>query len=761
MSGLNKKDLEKHLTHSGRPGDPKAPGDRKRVSGGSDPDMQEPGGTEALPTQKPHGSRGGVGHGSKKSLMIVLRRAAQLFPNKNIPKWADLENMDDQGVWDVASKIFGGDDNTREILDALPSKGQGQHLNVNEIPTDLVRRHATGAKKPNFEELDVPRVASPRKSRAAIRQERARLIEEQKRNQQAPTPERRPNLGLKVRQGRQEANELPPKLPEDSAAPEILPPKPTLGMRLRSASRKKPWNREQSEGVQPPRKSRAAIRQERARLLEELNRQKEPTEELQPRLERETEAQEQAMPNFEELGDAARNNAREKLRNWVKGQATWKAGNITEDTAEQLEYIQNELIDANRSIDRILARIPDEAYKAIPWMIKQVKKNPQLLDDPLHTGDIVGGAGKLMHDLRNNNQRVPDINTLDFNGLQEWMYDYYRQLSIANGGWKERDTVYTFDDGWTVDQLTNADDAAREGDILNHCVGSYGQAIEDGTTGIFSLRDKSGAPYVTMEIIPRGDKVGSVTQVFGYGDTPPKAEYVPRIREFFDDLRSDGWSLEWAADEFLPERISDFSDLEDFVNEMDDLQRNAENENPNADFSISEVMRHIRQSGDHAAAYGFRDEKDVKPRPEVLWGDLLGDRLDPSDNLEYDELLNGLKMLRELGETPEIGVVSGLRYAAENTAQYELDEAREQRKYELRDHDFGVIQEDVNDLVAERIQEKFDHVDFSNRQAWNDEDVDERGERDESSAEWDYERTWDELLSDAVDEVIEAKSQEP
>ena len=72
--------------------------------------------------------------------------------------------------------------------------------------------------------------------------------------------------------------------------------------------------------------------------------------------------------------------------------------------------------------------------------------------------------------------------------------------------------VKKFKTGWTVQELRGRGRLDPEGKRLQHCVGSYCQKVEAGTSQIYSLRDPDGVPYVTMEVYPA---TGHFEQVFG------------------------------------------------------------------------------------------------------------------------------------------------------------------------------------------------------------------------------------------------------
>lgn len=62
--------------------------------------------------------------------------------------------------------------------------------------------------------------------------------------------------------------------------------------------------------------------------------------------------------------------------------------------------------------------------------------------------------------------------------------------------------VMEFDDGYTVQHLSGEAQLTAEGEVMQHCVGSYCGEVERGEAFIYSLRDAQGRPHVTIEWRP-------------------------------------------------------------------------------------------------------------------------------------------------------------------------------------------------------------------------------------------------------------------
>ena len=93
--------------------------------------------------------------------------------------------------------------------------------------------------------------------------------------------------------------------------------------------------------------------------------------------------------------------------------------------------------------------------------------------------------------------------------------------------------IYEFDDGWTVQELSTGEELEAEGEVMQHCVGSYcplGSTLaEQGNIIVYSLRDPKGRPHATMETREGWDRF---TQVQGKQNRAPEQQYLERVVEF-------------------------------------------------------------------------------------------------------------------------------------------------------------------------------------------------------------------------------------
>lgn len=82
-------------------------------------------------------------------------------------------------------------------------------------------------------------------------------------------------------------------------------------------------------------------------------------------------------------------------------------------------------------------------------------------------------------------------------------------------------------EGWMIVKLTEENDFEIEADIMGHCLATnnYFYQYEKGYIEIYSLRDASNHPHVTIEIV----LPDTVKQIQGKGDKKPKDDYLELV----------------------------------------------------------------------------------------------------------------------------------------------------------------------------------------------------------------------------------------
>lgn len=109
---------------------------------------------------------------------------------------------------------------------------------------------------------------------------------------------------------------------------------------------------------------------------------------------------------------------------------------------------------------------------------------------------------------------------------------------------EELDIAHDFEDCRFV-ELKGPIALLREGNLMGHCVGgrNYVQAVQSGATRIFSLRDLSNRPHVTIEVRRAWQRRGfCAIQIKGHGNVPPAINggWAAYCRAF---IMSRGWEV--------------------------------------------------------------------------------------------------------------------------------------------------------------------------------------------------------------------------
>jgi hypothetical protein len=151
--------------------------------------------------------------------------------------------------------------------------------------------------------------------------------------------------------------------------------------------------------------------------------------------------------------------------------------------------------------------------------------------------------------------------------------------------------------GWTIKEVKTRNNLKTEGEKMDHCVGGEGycQDVSQGKARIFSLRDPSNKPHVTMEV--RDD--WEFRQVFGPNNSNPKSEYKMAVGEWLKTLPS-FYFTPVESDEYF-----DYENIDDYVKQS--FEQNLEEygiknkpkyEDPNHvyDYVMDRLEKHNRQS---------------------------------------------------------------------------------------------------------------------------------------------------------------------
>jgi hypothetical protein len=157
--------------------------------------------------------------------------------------------------------------------------------------------------------------------------------------------------------------------------------------------------------------------------------------------------------------------------------------------------------------------------KYIPWVAKELA-DPKFGETTAIVSFLLGSFKQFFEYVRKLPSDVSKLKIVDVvNAIKE---------HTANGPElppPQGETVYTYGDKWTIQKITTKEQLDAEGELLEHCVGSYFDEVSDGLTSIYSLRDPEGFPHVTIEY---RDK--QIVQIQAKGNEFPR-KHIKRLRE--------------------------------------------------------------------------------------------------------------------------------------------------------------------------------------------------------------------------------------
>ena len=180
---------------------------------------------------------------------------------------------------------------------------------------------------------------------------------------------------------------------------------------------------------------------------------------------------------------------------------------------------------------RIPPRKPDGEYDHNLPMGGMDGQDANFLEQALHMQNFVNNIIEV----------DPDYNL----GLKSW-----EELLADTNEWEEtlggsstgkfynpndRKVVMTYPDGWSMVELISENDIFVEGEKMHNCLknrnADFWPAVQSGKTKLFSLRNPSNQPMVSIEVI--GNKV---MQIKGHNNKDVfEEDLVDKIKDFFDD----------------------------------------------------------------------------------------------------------------------------------------------------------------------------------------------------------------------------------
>lgn len=206
---------------------------------------------------------------------------------------------------------------------------------------------------------------------------------------------------------------------------------------------------------------------------------------------------------------------------WEEGVASSPRGDIV--ASELLEEALDELKDAP---EMKRGRESDALW---PWLAKELvraKKEAIRQSDPWIYIQALNGAAQKGPALALWQQQE----RIDLGRWKLWdALEALEEFEVALRGVPQGEVVFEWPDGWTVQKLTEPEQLKAEGEVMQHCVGSYCEAVAAGQTDVYSLRDAAGNPHATMEY---NENLNRFAQVQGKQNREPASEYMARVNEF-------------------------------------------------------------------------------------------------------------------------------------------------------------------------------------------------------------------------------------
>lgn len=141
---------------------------------------------------------------------------------------------------------------------------------------------------------------------------------------------------------------------------------------------------------------------------------------------------------------------------------------------------------------------PNEADSIIPWVARELVALWKASAGGDYTRAVTILTEKAPAIAQWAKETRTDINKVDLAQALATVAKYrFKTARVPQGV-----AAYTFSDGWTVQDLRAKRELEAEGKNLVHCGAGYFQAVRDGESRIYSLRDPEGQPWITMEWTP-------------------------------------------------------------------------------------------------------------------------------------------------------------------------------------------------------------------------------------------------------------------
>jgi hypothetical protein len=213
---------------------------------------------------------------------------------------------------------------------------------------------------------------------------------------------------------------------------------------------------------------------------------------------------------------------------------------ISPKIVKQLDEFKSKCRNANAKhwIDTVYRRYLINEYSDVEQITHYTASLPAWVKKSLDSDNEVYTIDKLdrnqlnhFADYLNTLPETSDLTRMSYpqflSKLQKWEKSFSKKIDKSG----EIKVIHQYTDGFKLVQILDKDGLRYEGSNMNHCVGDYWKDVKQGTTAIYSIRDKENKPHVTIEL---DLAYKSIEQIQGKNNTPP-TKYIKYILEILNN----------------------------------------------------------------------------------------------------------------------------------------------------------------------------------------------------------------------------------
>ena len=215
-----------------------------------------------------------------------------------------------------------------------------------------------------------------------------------------------------------------------------------------------------------------------------------------------------------------------------------------------------------------------------------------------------------IYDWATRSRPLPDISSYDASTAMEASDEWHRMMAGQGEGtsysptqpnmimygpqWKNPEWQ-----GWTVQKVAGENDLLSEGNLMDHCVGSFCEDVERQHSNIYSLRDPQNRPHVTIETGgEKGYTPGGIKQIQGKSNSEPKDTYKEMIKE-------------WIS------TSGDKSGIQKEINAFENLEEENPYDSPSVE-EVNDLLGKILQGEENEYGLNYVLDKDIDDIIETI-----------------------------------------------------------------------------------------------------------------------------------------------